>query len=295
VGTQSAASTTSGATLPDPKDKAPLLRTYRQAIELIGDGRLEESAVLLRQILDQDPNMTDVWSQYATVLGRLNRFEAAFEAYTRVIKLRPEEPNGALGAASMLLALNRLDAARMHAELALKTAPSQAHQALALIEVARKRDAEAIRQATLAAEADPGLPMPAFIRGTIAFNKGQYPEAIALLQEARKGYAGRSAQPRDLYYMIGDALARLDRYQEAEPYLKEEVRLYPQHVRARAGLAMLYQSMGRAADAERVLDELVRAVPTRDGFETAANLWRMSGRPDRAAAVEQRLPRGQRH
>ena len=66
--------------------------------------------------------------------------------------------------------LNRLDEARAHAELAIASAPSQAHQALALIEVARKHDAEALRQAELAAKAEPGLPMPAFIRGTIAYN-----------------------------------------------------------------------------------------------------------------------------
>ena len=86
--------------------------------------------------------------------------------------------------------------------------------------------------------------------------------------------------------MIGDALARLERYQEAGPYLEEEIRLYPQHVRARAGLAMLYQSMGRSAEAEQVLTALVRDVATRDASDTAARVWRMFGRTDRAAAVE---------
>ena len=96
--------------------------------------------------------------------------------------------------------------------------------------------------------------MPAFIRGTIAYNNQQFERALGFLLEARKGYAQRSAQAKDLHFMIGDSLARLERYQEAEPYLEEEIRLYPQHVRARAGLAMLYQSMGRGAEAERVLD-----------------------------------------
>ncbi len=103
----------------DPKDKAPLLRAYRQAVERIGDGRLEEGTRLLRAILDDDPAMTDVWSQYAATLGRMGRYQEAFEAYAQVIKLQPEEANGALGASSMLLALNRPDEARAHAELAL--------------------------------------------------------------------------------------------------------------------------------------------------------------------------------
>ncbi len=88
--------------------------------------------------------------------------------------------------------------------------------------------------------------------------------------------------------MIGDALARLERYQEAEPYLREEIRLYPQHVRARASLALLYQSMGRPADAERVLDALARDVPLPDAATTAARVWRMFGRPEKALAVERK-------
>lgn len=86
--------------------------------------------------------------------------------------------------------------------------------------------------------------------------------------------------------MIGDSLAWLERYPDAEPYLKEEVRLYPQHVRARASLAMLYQSLGRPADADRALDDLVRTVPSPEAVETAGRLWRMFDRPDRAAALD---------
>ena len=287
VGTQSSSSISRRTeTRPDPKDKAPLLRTYRQAVDLISGGRLDEGTRLLREILDDDPAMTDVWSQYAAALGRLGRYQDAFEAYRRVIELQPDEPNGPLGASSMLLALNRPDEARAHAELALASAPSQAHQALALIEVARKRDAEALRQAELVAAIDSGLPMPVFIRGTIAYNSQQYDKALGFLLEARKGYATRSAQAKDLHFMIGDSLARLERYQEAEPYLEEEVRLYPHNVRARASLAMLYQSMGRGAEAGRALADLVRDVPSREAADTAARVWRMFGRPDRAATLE---------
>jgi arylsulfatase A-like enzyme len=285
VGTQSAATSRSGQ-LPDPREKAPLLRSYRRAIESIGEGRLDEGARQLRTILEADPEMTDVWSQYASVLGRLSRYSDAFEAYREVIRLQPDEPNGPLGAASMLLALARFDDARAHAALAVGKAPALAHQAIALIEVARGRDDEALRQADLAARADSGLPLPSLVRGTIAYNHERYSDALRDLLDARKGYAARSAQPRDLHFMIGDSLARLERYREAEPFLEAEVRLYPQHVRARASLALLSQSEGRAADAERILTELVRDVPSRDAYDTAARVWRMFGNPARAASVE---------
>ena len=286
VGTQSASVTATSSSLADPKDKAPLLRTYRQAVEAIGHGQLDEGVALLRTILDEDRNMTDVWSQYASTLARLGRNKEAFEAYGQVIRLQPDEPNGPLGAANALLALDRFDEARAHAELALKAAPALAHQALALIEVCRHRNEEALRQADLASQAEPGLPMPAFIRGTIAYDNQDYAAALSALKEAEAGYRTRSVQARDLNFMIGDSLARIERYAEAEPYLQREVALYPQHVRARASLALLYQSMGRPADAERQLIDLVQAVPTPDARATAARVWRMFGQPDRAAQVE---------
>jgi arylsulfatase A-like enzyme/predicted Zn-dependent protease len=298
VGTQSsAASGAASGQRADPKDKAPLLRTYRRAVEMLGDGRTLEGSQLLKQILDDDPDMTDVWSQYAAALGRLNRWEDAFEAYGRVIRLQPDEPNGPLGAASALVALGRLDEARTHAALAIAKSPAAAQQALAFIEIAAKRNEEALQHAALAEKAEPGLPMVPLVRGTIAYNDRRYDEALRFLLESQKAYAQRAAQPKDLHFMIGDALARLERYREAEPYLKEEVRLYPEHVRARAGLAMLYQSTGRTDAAERELDDLVRGVPSPDAFDTAARLWRLFGRPDRASEVEtlaKRMPRAAR-
>jgi arylsulfatase A-like enzyme/predicted Zn-dependent protease len=286
VGTQTSSKDAARGTLADPKDKAPLLRAYRRAIEAIGEGRLDEGAQQLRRILDEDPAMVDVWSQYGEALSRLGRFAAAFDAYAQMIRLQPDEPNGALGAAAALLALDRLPDARAHAELAIKSAPSEAYQALALIDAAQGRAADAIANAERAARAEPGLPMVAFIRGTLDYNGHRYEPALQQLSEARREFARRSAQPRDLNFMIGDSLARLGRYPEAEPFLRDEVRLYPQHVRARASLAMLYQSMGRDADAARALDDLIRAVPSADAYATAASVWRMFGDTARAAALE---------
>ena len=293
VGSSTSSTTRPGEARPDPKDKAPLLRTYRQAVERLGDGRIAEGVAMLAQILEQDPAMTDVWSQYARALVRLRRHQEALDAYKQVIRLQPDEPNGTLGAASVLLGLGRFDEARAHAELAIKPAPAQAHQALALIAVAAGRPDEALRQAVLAAGAEPGLPMPAFVRGALAYQAQRYVDALPPLMEARAGFASRSSQPRDLHFMIGDSMARLEKYAEAEQYLVQEAQLYPDHVRARASLAMLYQATGRTAQAEETLDRLVRQVPSSESFETVARVWRMFGRPDRAAAVD-RLATGLR-
>jgi tetratricopeptide (TPR) repeat protein len=129
------------------------------------------------------------------------------------------------------------------------------------------------------------LPFPQFVRGMIAYNQQKFAEALPLLAQAREGYARRTTQPSDLHFFIGDVLARLGRYEEAQPYFIQELRLYPQNLRARAGLAMLLQSLNRSADAERVIEDMLRTSPNPDAYERAASLWKMFGRPDRAAAV----------
>ena len=90
----------------------------------------------------------------------------------------------------------------------------------------------------------------------------------------------------DLNYYIGDSLARMERYQEAEPYLLDEVRLFPHNTRARAGLAMLYRAMGRDAESERAIEELLRVSPTPEARVVAAQLWTMFGEPEKAQRVK---------
>jgi arylsulfatase A-like enzyme/Flp pilus assembly protein TadD len=274
-----------GDRLPDPKDKAPILAKYRRAVNLIGSRQLAQGAATLREILREDPDMTDVWAQYAAVLNRMGRVRDALEAYREVIRLRPDEPTGPLGAASMLVNLGRLDEARAHAELAVRTSPAAAHQALANIALNRRDYDEALKQADLAAGADPTLPLPALVRGTIEHDAGRYQAALPYLMQARARFAQRTLQASDLHFLIGDSLARLERYKEAEPFFLEEVRLYPGNTRARAGLAMLYQATERPAEAERAIEDMLRFSPTPSSYATAAKLWEMFGQPSRAGTV----------
>ncbi len=286
VGTQApAVSPVSGEALPDPKDKVGVLVAYREAVDLIGTRQFDAGLKKLREVLDQSPDMIDVWLQYAAANTRVGRLDIAYAAYREVIRRRPDQASALLGASSVLSAMNRTAEARKYAELAIGRTPADAHQMLANLALAENRFDEALRQAELAATAAPGLPVPQLIRGMTAHRQQRYAEALPLFVEARDAYAKRTTQVNDLHYYIGDSLARLERYREAEPYFKEELRLYPQNSRASAGLAMLYQSTERPVDAERAIQEMLRAAPSPDTYRRAADLFQMFGRPDRAAAV----------
>ena len=221
-----------GAVLPDPKDQIRVLLTYREAVNLIGKGQFEDGLVALRQVLNDSPDMIDVWLHYAGTNVRLGRFEAAYQAYREVIRRKPDETGALLGASAVLQAMNRTADAKKYAELALAHAPAAAHQALANRGACSERDDdEAVRQADLAAQADPGLPFHTFIRGVVRIRNSSTPRRWPSFSKRSEGYAARTSQPNDLHYYIGDSMARLERYREAEPYFKEELRLYPQNTR----------------------------------------------------------------
>src|SRR4051794_2693914 len=70
VGAQAATSPAAADTLPDPKDKHPILERYRAAVDFAGERKWPQAIALLQEILRKDPGMADVWSQLAVFATR---------------------------------------------------------------------------------------------------------------------------------------------------------------------------------------------------------------------------------
>jgi choline-sulfatase len=286
VGTQSNASLSlPGDRLPDPKDKVATLQEYKRATELAGDRRYAEATAIFRRLLQTDPEMTDVWLQLAGIYERRGMIEAAVGAYKEIIKRNPKDAASLTGAAAGLLRLGELDEARAHAELALTVAPAAAHELLARIAVERGDAETARREATLVSAVEPDSPVPDFIEGLVFYRQQQYAAAVSRFLAARQKLTTRTVQMSDVDYYLADSSGRLERYDDAERYFLAEISHFPDNLRARAGLAMLYRSMGRDAAAEGAIAALVRQAPTREGYDLAAQLWTMFGETRRAAAA----------
>jgi arylsulfatase A-like enzyme/uncharacterized membrane protein YozB (DUF420 family)/tetratricopeptide (TPR) repeat protein len=290
IGTQSGSSLQlAGDQLPDAKDKIEVLATYRRAMRLAGENKFAQAAVLFRRMLTSDPGMTDAWLQLANAHSHQGRVAEALAAYKEVIARDPKNAAALTGATAVLLRAGRIEEAKAHAELAAESAPAIAHEFLARIAVHQGNESAARRHAELAQQADPTLPMVSFIDGMILHQHGDYGPAAQRLLEAKRGAAARTEQIPDLNYLAADSLARLERYGEAEPLFHAELTIFPAHVRAHAGLAMLYRATGRNTEASREVETIVRLSPTREGLDTAAQLWTMFGEPARAAEVRARL------
>jgi arylsulfatase A-like enzyme/Flp pilus assembly protein TadD len=268
--------------LPDPKDKVRVLERYRAAIALVRLGKVDEALSNLQAIVSDNPMMADVWSEIGGLALRAGRPRDALVAYKRLVEAAPHDPAALISVADTLLMLGRLEDARAQAALAAETAGAgdarwraQAHRALAMIALARHDARDARAEAQRAREIDPGLPMPQYVDGLIRYNNGQFDAAVPFFEEALRVSGANPIQVPELRYYLGDALARLERYSDAEPVLGEEIRLFPHDLRARAALAMLYRATGRPGASDRAVGEILRVAPTAEGQALAEKLRRM--------------------
>jgi tetratricopeptide (TPR) repeat protein len=294
VGAQTDVSTRPGDTLADPKDKRDILERYRAAVDFAGQRKWPQAIALLQQILHEDPEMADVWSQLAVFATRFDRYDLSVDAYKHYIALKPQEPTAYIGAAAGLLKLRKFDEARDHASLAVDVAAdtdhrskATAHEMLARIALTRHEPDTAREEARLAHEEDAALPLPSYVDARILYDQGKYEDALPGFLEAIAAVKKPGApQIADLHYYAGDTLARLERYPEAETQFIEELKAYPQNIRARGGLAMLYQASGKSDEAATMIGDMMRITPTPDSYALAARLYAMFGDRKQAEAVK---------
>ncbi len=292
VGTQAADTSAPAESLPDPKDKAPALNDMRQAASLAGRREYDAAIGVLRSVVARDPGIKDAWLQLGVILSRAARYEECVAAFKRLVELDPADANSFVSVAGVLVTLNRLDEAQANAELGLRKAEAadtrartSACEVLVKIALARNDDQAARRYAALAQQADPQFPLPAFVEGRILHRERRFDEALPRFEEAARQVTGHLFTIPELDFYIGDTLANLGRGDEATAAFRRELSVSPAHVRTRASLAMLYRAAGQPDAAAREIQQLLQAVPTREGYEMAAKTWAIFGEKARADAV----------
>jgi tetratricopeptide (TPR) repeat protein len=130
--------------------------------------------------------------------------------------------------------------------------------------------------------ADPMLPLGDYVEGRVAFDEGRFEDAAAALQNAARALEGKAWVLPDLQLVLGDALSQLDRSDEAEAAYRQELEMFPASVRAYASLATLYHTSNRDEAMTQALDDLIAAVPTAEGYTTAARVFAAAGNRSRA-------------
>jgi tetratricopeptide (TPR) repeat protein len=269
-----------------------LVQSHRAAARLAGEQRYGAAIERLRAIARSYPTLTVVHYQIGTLLSRSGRVSEAVASLRTAAAQQPDNPYIAVTLAQVLARGNRLDAAVAQASLAVALAERRdgraqaaAHATAARIAL-RRMDAEAaIMHAESARAADPQQPLPQLVNGTLLSSDDRHAEAIEAFADAERVLRDSGRVMEDLHLAYALALMQLERNDEAETHLREELLAFPRNLRAYAALAAIYRGSARVDDANALVAALIEALPTPEGYATAARLWMIMGDRPRAAAL----------
>jgi tetratricopeptide (TPR) repeat protein len=276
-----------------PDVQREVTASHQRAAMLVAQRTYSAAVDALRSIATKHPDLVSVQYQLAQLLARMGRTDDAVNAFGLAAARRPDDPEIPLALASTLLHARRTEDAAMQAEQAVLLADAimdarmkaAAHEMAARVALVRDEFDAATQQAADAKAADPRIPMPQVVAGSIAYNDGKYEDALTAFKEAAATLQASGLTLADLHLNLGNTYARLDRYAEAEAEFQEELREYPHNIGTYASLAMLYRASNRQQAVEQVIGDLVEAAPTPEGYSMAARLWVIVGERGRAEAL----------
>ena len=301
LGYLSAGPSSAGAgALDDPKDRIGTFETLRTGLGDLSAGNSEKAHAIFTKLLAENPRMLDVWDMDAKVLVQLGRPEEALLALKKTVELAPEAARGPYvrEVANMCLQLGRPEEALVQAKAALEMGDPDAEEVIARAELARGDLAAAEQAARRALRQRPGCRSGRFS------GPGADPGAEGRLLRC-PGPATTRSRPRRVgseeleglpgfHYLRGDLFARMNRPAEAEKEFLAEIRVYPQGLEARVGLAVTYAATGRRPEAIRVVSEMVRDLPRPDAYATGIRALQVLQEPAAAARLRSEGLRGSR-
>lgn len=272
---------------------AAVFDAHARAARLVGDGKLAEAIGALEAIVKAHPELGAVHYGIGQLMARMGRLDEAAAAFERAEQAWPGSLPVALALSDTLRRLGKLELAKAQAETAIARAERgsprdriAAHESAARVALALKDEAAATTYAAVSVEVDPTSALPRFVKGRLLYDAGKYEEAVEAFTEAEP--AGDAevmpAAVAELELYKGESLARLERTEDAETAFRNEIESFPRDPRAYLSLVTLYQST-KPEEIEEVLEDLMEALPTPEGYGLAAAAWATVGDTRRANAI----------
>jgi arylsulfatase A-like enzyme/Flp pilus assembly protein TadD len=279
-----------GADLPNPADNLQALRRMEEAWHLGAEGRVPQAIEVLRSSVRENPGMFDAWVKLGELLSEAGLDEEAAAAYRQALDCSPvflPDISVALGFVELLR--QRFDEAERLARVSLATVPSKARELLAGIALARGDLAAAESEAVAAAAARNPQPSAILVLAEVKLRAGKPAEALRVVEKAQA--AAREKRLGAIYnleFLRGDALARMDRLEDAEVAFRAEIAAFPAHAQPYASLAVIRFMKGDRPGLDRQLNEMVRANPSPRSYLLAASTLDSLGEKEKAAGFRKR-------
>jgi protein O-GlcNAc transferase len=252
-------------------------------------GNGERAVELLRQCLSLQPEYPEALVNLSVILGELNRLDEAIDAVGKAIALRPAQAAAHLHLGNFLAKKARFaNAEHAYAKaVALEPTLAAAHAGLAraLVMQGRLEDALAACQEALALS--PMLAEAHATLGQVLQRQGKHADAITAYECALALKPGLVT----LHTEIGNILRLQHRFEEAIAAHQRTIGQTPDCAEAYCNLALTFQNLGRSAEAIEAFQTALRHKP--DHAEVYCNLGVLLGTLGRSAeaiaAIEQAI------
>ncbi|HEX6083791.1 MAG TPA: sulfatase-like hydrolase/transferase [Thermoanaerobaculia bacterium] len=281
LGYLSATAPSDGGPLPDPKERIGELTTLQRASMLVKERRYAEAIASLRSLVAANPRLTDAWSLLARTQQDAGDLDGAIATYRQTLSAHPHLAGDlGLSVASLYLTKGDLAQAEAHARLGESTNPSLARLMLGRVAMARGDYDSAMQHAQFVSN-EYGYRVQGLVLAAQVYSRTRNAErALQLLAEADREIAARKLGAIPLLeYTRGDALARLERFDDAEAAFRREIRDFPEDREAWASLAVIQWLRGQRDASRTTMEQYVRANPGPDARAFAAKTFRELGTP----------------
>ena len=260
-----AALTTPAGTRPDPRDMAPLFRSFEEATWATNDNRLDDAIARLRTIVAADPRNPVFRGSLARALRKKGDIGAAITLYQEAIAIAPDDPETWYNLAVALQEAGRAKEGAIAIREAVRRDPKrpEAHNALGIAysEEGNLRAAQEEFEKTLAI--DP--------RDARAYNNlGNVHRATGRLAEAATAYQQALAiSPRyvDALNGLGVIEVQRDDPRAALVHFDRALELAPDYYEAQLNRGIALQLAGDTAAAAKQFQRLLEVLPRRPEFE----------------------------
>ena len=197
------------------EQRSALLNDARRWISKGAFGQAQEPC---RQLLDANAADTDALCLKAQIDYAIGSLDAAEGAVRKLFELRPGNPEDHCMLAAILSRQERVEEALGQYDQAARLNPSSTKPAMGKAELLMYAGRSEEARAALQPLIDQGADDSAFgvLLGTIEENAGQYDKAVGLAQRYTSGAnANPPAINRQLYFLMGRSLEKLERYDDA--------------------------------------------------------------------------------
>jgi len=231
----------------DPKDRIKDFSEYGRALDLAGEGRIDESDLILKRLLARHPDLVEVRMNLASNEQQAERYEQAVRDYQQVVKTDPGSLKAHYNIGVSLFRLGKLDEATREFQAALAISPffAPAEDRLGSIALQKKdyNQARAVFEHVLAFS--PYDYDAHYNLGALSALQGQWDAGERHLRVAM-GVDPANPEPHDA---LGDLYLKKGDLDKAYTEFRESIRLGPKSASAHYDLGLVLQKQHKPSDA----------------------------------------------